>query len=329
MRTLSPAIQRALADLATSITRLLESPPHALFDAVEHLQRSSTIYVTGIGKSSFVAMKMAATLTSLGVSARYIDAVSAMHGDAGTMNATDTLVVFSKSGETTELLPFMHLVKELSVPIVALCNRPTSTLALLANVVVPVTSTHEFDDESLVPTSSVALHLAYADCLAVMTASSRPSRASFGSAHPGGLIGALTSGIVSDAMHANESLPMIDMQATVTHALVTLSTSSLGIVCIVDDDNRLLGVITDGDIRRLVARGLLDSSQRALDIATTQPITIASHASLTQALSVMEEREKPLNVLPVLDGDRCVGVLRLHDILRRNVVARPHSNERV
>lgn len=200
-------------------------------------------------------------------------------------------------------------------------------MASVANVVVPVASTREFDEESLVPTSSVALHLAYADCLAMMMASSRPTPVHIGSAHPGGLIGALTSGVVADAMHAQDAMPFVGIEATMTDALVTLSTSSLGIVCILDDEQCLHGVITDGDVRRLASRALLVGSQRALDVATRYPITIDVHTTLVQALSVMEDRDKPLNVLPVLDGPRCVGVIRLHDIIRRNVVARPLSNE--
>lgn len=303
--------------------RALERSRDAINDgferAVQLLSRAPKTVTSGLGKSSFIARKMAATMASVRLPALYLHPVDALHGDSGILEAGDVLVAFSKSGETPEVLRLVALARDLGLSIIAVTARPSSSLGEAADASVGALIEAELDEDDVLPTASTTSALVIADLLALGALNANGgSSERLRSSHPGGAIGAALQREVREVMHVGDQLPVIDVQSVMADALVELSGKSLGIVCLVDGDQNLQGIITDGDVRRLAASGMEVAALRAADVMTKEPMTIAPTATLHEALQVMERGERQIAVLPVLESTRCVGVIRLHDIVRLN-----------
>jgi len=300
---------RAVADLGA---RLDESFDRAVGLLVECRGR---VIVTGMGKSGIVCQKIAATLSSTGCPSYFMHPAEAVHGDLGMLVAGDVLLALSNSGETEEIVRLLELVRRLGAKIVAMSGSPESTLARFADVHLDVSVAQEACTWDLVPTASSTAALAMGDALAVATYERRGfSEQEFARFHPGGRLGRklLQVGML---MHRDAELPVVRSGVPMDAAVREINGKKLGMTCIVDERDRLVGVLTDGDLRRWMLESeapLQGSVERAM---TRAPLTIGPEALATEALRIMEQ--KLITSLPVLDEQRTLlGVIHLHDLWR-------------
>ncbi|ANB01354.1 KpsF/GutQ family sugar-phosphate isomerase [Ectothiorhodospira sp. BSL-9] len=278
------------------------------------------VVVTGMGKSGHVGGKIAATLASTGTPAFFVHPGEASHGDLGMITTGDTVLALSNSGETDELLTILPLIRRLGAPLIALTGNPRSTLAREANVHLDVSVAAEACPLGLAPTSSTTATLAMGDALAVAMLEARGFTADdFARSHPGGRLGRRLLLHVGDIMHTGERIPLVRADAPLTDALMEITRQGLGMTAVVDEHRNLIGVYTDGDLRRTLDRGIDIRSTCIGDVMTRQCKTVQSGMLAAEALKVMEDHK--ISALPVVDvGQRLVGALNMHDLLRAGVV---------
>lgn len=291
------------------------------FERATHLlSAANKIVSTGLGKSGFIARKLAATLSSLRMPSIYLHPVDALHGDSGILEAGDCMVAFSKSGETPEVLRLIDHVRGLGICVVAITSRLNSAITQRADATLYAHIASELDELNLVPTASTTAALVMADILALSAAEHRGVAAdALRASHPGGAIGASLLRLVDEVMHSGAALPTVTPDATLKAALTELSQKGLGAVCVNNNDGVLVGLLTDGDVRRFVQAGGDAEHTSVQNVMTTSPVTISPGATLHEAFLMMEQRTRQLSVLPVVDGTTCVGLVRLHDIVRVNL----------
>ncbi|MBU3741323.1 MAG: KpsF/GutQ family sugar-phosphate isomerase [Candidatus Kapabacteria bacterium] len=313
------AAQEALRNQIESLLRMVDMLDHRYIHAVALLHGANNVITAGLGKSGFVAQKLAATLASVCVSARWMHPVDALHGDAGVVGEGDVVVVISKSGETPEVLRFADVMRGLGCHIISITSATENALASMSDVALLAPVIREMDEHDILPTVSTTSALVMADLLAigVLSADSDPLRR-LRRSHPDGMIGGTLLRSVADVMHTGAAVPRVSEDTTMLDALVEMTSKSLGIVCVMRDD-RLVGILTDGDVRRLVTRGADLAASTIAEHMTMSPVTVTPTASLHEALQVMERPERQIGVLPVVDNEACVGVIRLHDIVRLQV----------
>lgn len=287
-------------------------------DAVEIINKSNKVIISGIGKSGAIGKKIAATFSSVGIVALFMHPVEAMHGDIGMVAEGDALILLSKSGATEELMRIVPYLKNKGVKIISIVGNLNSPLAKYSDVVLDGSVESEACPFNLAPTSSAIAALALGDVLAVCLMKARDfNREDFSNLHPSGQIGRNVNLKVSDVMHANGDLPFVKPNDTFKSAILQITDKALGCVCVCDNDMKLLGIITDGDIRRSFEKYDDIRGLTAERIMTINPITIDESAPLADALSVMENRNSQISVLPVIDlKGECKGVIRIHDIIR-------------
>ena len=278
------------------------------------------IVVLGMGKSGHIGGKLAATLASTGSPAFFVHAGEASHGDLGMITARDVVVALSNSGETDELITILPLIKRLGVPLIALTGKPESTLARAASVNIHVGVAQEACPLNLAPTSSTTAALAMGDALAVSLLEARGfTREDFARSHPGGKLGRRLLLLIDDIMHSGEDIPVVAPDAPLRDALVEMSRKGLGMTTVLDDQQRLLGIFTDGDLRRSLDQGIDLHSISVREIMTAGGRTMRQGSLAAEALHTMEEHK--INALLVVDqSDRVVGALNMHDLLRAGVV---------
>lgn len=320
---LQSQIDKALQRLElqqNSLQHLTAALGSVFVEAVSCLSSADKIITTGLGKSGFIARKMAATLSSLAVPAHYIHPVDALHGDCGIVSPNDCLVAFSKSGETPELLRFASHVKQIGVSLVLVTGRATCSLASQAHATIQVYAQNEFDDDDIVPTVSTTTSLVVADLLAVAVAEVKGTTLHhLRQTHPNGGIGATLLRTVDEIMHSGDMLPTVTTGVPLATALVELTSKGLGAVCVVSTEGRLQGILTDGDVRRLVQSGK-DAQKLFVDEVMSQhPVTIEPGSTLHEALLIMERGKRQISVVPVVSNGKCVGLVRVHDIVRVNL----------
>lgn len=302
---------------------MLEAELDEQFDGVvEALRTSTAIVCSGVGKSGFVARKFAASLTSLGLSATYMHSTDALHGDLGSVRPGTVLVLFSKSGETRELIQLLDIVHGQNITIVSITSRRSSSLSQRSKYALYAPIEREYDRTNILPTASTTAALIMAD-LIVMSLSHRlpDSIGTLSRTHPMGTIGSLLGHRVEDFMHSGDSLPLIETNGSVEQAIHVLDRHALGIVCVVGEGRRLCGILTDGDVRRLVERTVDLSNCSVDDVMTASPTVVNPDATLHQALLILESPERSISVLPVVEGDALVGVIRLHDVVRAQMAS--------
>lgn len=273
------------------------------------------VVVTGLGKSGLICQKIAATLSSTGTPAYFLHPGEALHGDIGLVVAGDVVLLVSNSGETDELVRCVEIMRRVGVPIVALTGRPGSTLARHADVAIDVSVPREACALDLAPTASTTAALAMGDALAVACYEQRGFTAKdFARIHPAGRLGrAIVE--VRELMHAGDDLPKVSEDATLEEAVRELSAKKLGMTCVVDASGRLVGVLTDGDLRRRLLATERPLAGRVAEAMTRSPVTIAPDALAGEALRVLEERK--ITSLAVVEPDRkLAGVLQIHDLWR-------------
>lgn len=281
------------------------------------LEARGRVIVSGMGKSGHVARKIAATLASTGTPAHFVHPAEASHGDLGMLARGDVALVLSNSGETPELADIIAHTRRFSIPLIAVAGRAGSTLMRSADVGLVLPSVPEACETGIVPTTSTTMTLALGDALAIALMESRAfTPENFRDFHPGGRLGARLAR-VGDLMHGPAELPLIDEGAPMAEALLEISAKGFGVVGVRDGAGRLVGVITDGDLRRHMT-GLLD--RRAGEVMTRSPRTIAPEALAEEALAEMQARKITCLFVVARGGAEAQGILHVHDCLRAGVV---------
>lgn len=278
------------------------------------------IVVLGIGKSGHIGGKIAATLASTGTPAFFVHPAEANHGDMGMITAQDVVVALSNSGETDEILTLLPLIKRLGVPLIALTGNAGSTLGKAADVHIDVSVPQEACPLGLAPTSSTTATLAMGDALAVALLEARGFTAEdFARSHPGGRLGRRLLLLIDDVMHVGDQMPRSAPDDLLKEALLEMSRKGLGTTVVVDRDERVLGVFTDGDLRRTLDRQLDVHAARVAEVMTRDCKTIAPGTLAAEALRMMQQHK--INALPVVSSaGTLVGVLNMHDLLRAGVL---------
>ena len=278
------------------------------------------VVCTGMGKSGHVARKIAATLASTGTPAFYVHPGEAGHGDLGMVTDADVVLALSYSGESDEVLQLLPVLKRQGNALISMTGRPASTLARAAAVHLDVSVPQEACPLHLAPTASTTASLAMGDALAVALLEARGFTADdFARSHPAGALGRRLLLHIADVMHTGEAVPTVPARATVSEALVEISRKLLGMTAVIDDDDRLLGLYTDGDLRRSLDAGIDVRTTAIAEVMTRSPRTIGADALAAEAAQLMEAHK--IGGLIVVDADsRVVGALNIHDLLRARVV---------
>jgi arabinose-5-phosphate isomerase len=318
--TLLSAARRALAIEARAVDSLgvRLGPP---FVAACRLCLACTgrVIVTGIGKSGHVGRKIAATLASTGTAAFFLHAAEASHGDLGMITASDVVLALSNSGESPELVFLLPHLKRLGIPLITLTGKLDSTLARNATVSLDVTVPEEACPLNLTPTASTTAMLAMGDALAVTLLEARGFTAvDFARSHPGGSLGRRLFLRVADIMRRGEELPRIAPTATLAQGLLEMSRKGLGMTVVVDAQDAVLGVFTDGDLRRLLDRQIDIHAVRMQDVMTKRCRTIGPHELAAEGVHLMDQHR--ITVLPVIQDGRLLGAFNVHDLLRAGVM---------
>jgi len=276
--------------------------------------------VTGMGKSGHIARKIAATLASAGTPAFYLHPGEASHGDLGMLTRGDVVLALSNSGETDEIITILPLIKRLGVPLISLTGNEASRIARDADVNIDVSVEKEACPLGLAPTASTTAALAMGDALALALLAARGfSAEDFARSHPAGRLGRRLLLHLSDVMHTGEGVPRVSLQTPLAEALVEMTGKRLGMTAVTDDEGRLLGVFTDGDLRRTLDTRADLHALGIGDVMTVDCVTVPPEMLAAEALNVMQTRK--INALLVVDADRrVVGALNIHDLLRAGVL---------
>jgi arabinose-5-phosphate isomerase len=314
---LSREIARRVLTIEAEAVAALAARLEPSFDrAVELLVGcKGRVVVAGMGKSGIVCQKIAATLSSTGTPAYFLHPAEALHGDIGLLVPGDVVLVVSNSGETEELVRCLELVRRIGVPIVAFTGRSDSTLARYADVHIDVSVAREACALDLAPTASTTASLAMGDALAVACYERRGFTATdFARTHPGGRLGRKVTE-VRELMRQGDAVPRVLPTASMADAVQEMSAKGLGMTCVVDAAGRLVGILTDGDLRRRMLESDRPLAGPVSSAMTTRPVTIAPEALAGEALRILEDRK--ITSLAVADaGLQLVGVLQIHDLWR-------------
>jgi len=278
------------------------------------------IVVTGMGKSGHIGNKIAATLASTGSPSFFVHPGEASHGDLGMITPQDVVLAMSNSGETGELVTIVPIIKRLGIPLISMTGNPSSTLATEADVALDISVAKEACPLGLAPTASTTATLAMGDALAVALLEARDfTEEDFARSHPGGSLGRRLLIHVKDIMHAGEAIPMVGHNATLTDALMEMTDKTLGMTAVIDDDKKLLGIFTDGDLRRTFDQNIDIRNAMVKEVFRKGCVTVKPHMLAAEALQLMQK--KMINALLVVDeNDTLVGALNMHDMLRAGVV---------
>ena len=325
-----PVEDATLLERARDVLRVEADAVLELVDRIDHgfalacrlvLGCRGRVVVSGIGKSGHVARKIAATFASTGTPAFFVHPAEASHGDLGMITRDDVFVALSNSGQTEELLTIVPLIKRQGARLIAMTGNPDSALARHADVHLYAGARREACPLNLAPTASTTAALALGDALAVAVLEARGfGSADFARSHPGGSLGRKLLTHVSDVMRTGDAVPTVAADASFAEALVEITRKRMGMVAVLDDDGRVLGIFTDGDLRRVLGRGTADLKGVAIrSLMTADPITIGPTALAVEAVRHMEER-RITQILVVDDSRHLLGALHFHDLLTAKVV---------
>lgn len=303
---------RAIADLAQYINDDFENCVQEIYSA------KGRVVITGVGKSAIIANKIVATLNSTGTPALFMHAADAIHGDLGMVQRDDIVICISKSGNTSEIKVLVPLLKRRGSRLVALVSNTNSYLAKQADYVLNATIAEEACPNNLAPTTSTTAHMALGDALAVALLHLRNfTSADFAEFHPGGSLGKQLYLRVSD-IFVNNELPMVSPDTGMRDVIVEISSKRLGCTSVVDGNKNLLGIITDGDLRRMMQKEVNLEKIKAADLMSTSPKTIDRGEFAVKALHIMQENS--ITQLAVVDGTKIAGFVHLHDLLKEGIV---------
>ncbi len=309
--------RRVLRDEAAGLTALAAALDQSFAAAVDLLaQISGRVVVSGMGKSGHIARKIAATLASTGTPSQYVNAAEASHGDLGMITAGDAVVALSYSGETPELSDLVAYTKLGRIPLIAITGRAGSSLARGADVALVLPDITEACPLNLAPTTSTTVMLALGDALAVALLERQGfSPVEFSALHPGGQLGRRFLKI-ADIMHTGDEVPLVDGEIKMSEALVVMTAKCFGCIGITGQGKRLVGIITDGDLRRHMGDGFLEHPTR--EVMTGGPKTMAADTLAASALALMKESK--ITAVFVVENEVPVGIVHIHDLLRAGIV---------
>ena len=315
----NPIIKKAKQVISVEI-EALQKISNSLDDefvrAVKLITTANKIIVSGVGKSGIIGQKISATLSSTGVSAVFLHPVEALHGDIGMVQKDDVIILLSKSGNTEELVRLIPYLKMRCAKIISIVGNTTSFLATNADVTLDASVEAEACPFNLAPTASTTVALAIGDALAVCLMFERKfTLEDFSRLHPLGQIGRTTTLCVKDVMCGINDVAVASPDMIFKDALIAMSQKPLGCICVVDAENKLLGILTDGDVRR-VLQNFNDVLNLELNqLMTSKPVVINQAAPLIEALALMENRTNQISVLPVVENNSLLGLIRIHDII--------------
>ncbi|MBU1195960.1 MAG: KpsF/GutQ family sugar-phosphate isomerase [Proteobacteria bacterium] len=302
------------ADSILSLSRTIDHQFEKLVHAI--CESTGRVIISGIGKSGLIGKKIVATLISTGTNSLFLHPVEALHGDLGMVNKEDVFIAISNSGETAELNHLLPLIKDIGCTLCAFTGKPDSSMTQFCDIIINTAVEKEACPFNMAPTSSTTAQLAMGDALAVVLITQKKFKKSdFMRSHPGGVLGQRLSCRVGQIMFEASKAPCVKTGDSMMLALEKLDNFSLGAVLVIDEDNRLKGIITDGDIRHYVSDRHFDLLSAGVDsIMSKNPHTLDAESYLYDALNLMEKYQ--ITVLPIVDDEnRLEGLLHLHDIL--------------
>ena len=312
--------KKVLQTEANAILKALQRVDHRFETAVDILFNCrGQVVVTGMGKSGLIGRKIAATMTSTGSRAAFLHPAEAIHGDIGIIHPEDVVLVLSTSGETGEVTRMLDYIKRLGIKLIALVGNPRSTLARQSDVFIDCSVEKEACPIGLVPTASSTLALAIGDALSIALMEKRGfSEDDFRYFHPGGQIGKKLLK-VKHLMHKGRQMPVADVAARMKGVINTINDKKFGVAIVVRDRDRVAGIITDGDLRRLFLKGTDFSKARASSCMTAAPLCISEEKMAVEALKIMEDRAVT-SLIVVDEKNRLRGLLHLHDLWRTEMI---------
>ncbi len=314
--------KKVLTIEAEAVSALTEKLNPDFEKAVEIIFNSKgRVVVTGMGKSGLVGKKIAATLASTGTPAFFLHPAEASHGDLGMVTSEDVIIAISNSGETEELVNLIPFLKRFNVAIISMTGNPASSLSRAADVTLDVSVKEEACPLGIVPTASTTAMLAMGDALAVALLMKRGFKEEdFAFFHPGGSLGKKLFIKVSDLMHTGDALPLVTPDMPMINATMEISSKRLGVAIVAGTDKEILGIITDGDLRRGIEKwGKAFFDMNAGEVMTKNPKTISEDELAAKALSIMERHSITSLIVPDDEG-RAKGIIHLHDILKKGIV---------
>ena len=313
--------KRVLEIEARAVQVLIDRLDERFVQAVDVLyQCKGKVIVSGMGKSGLIGQKIAATLASTGTPSFFLHPAEGVHGDLGMVARRDAMIAISNSGETQEVLQLLPFVKRMNLPVVALTGRTTSTLGKISDVVLDISVSEEACPMGLAPTASTTATLAMGDALALALLRKRGfKQEDFAQFHPGGTLGRRLLVKVKDLMHGGNDVPRIGLDASGSDAILEMTAKKLGMTTVLNETGLLMGIITDGDLRRFIQHGGDFTRVTAADLASQNPKTIGPDELATTAVGLMEQHS--ITALVVVDRQhRLTGVIHLHDLLKHGIV---------
>lgn len=310
--------KQVLKQEAAAIEDIVDTINESFFNAVELiLNTSGRVIVTGMGKPGYIARKLSATFMSTGTPSFYLHPAEAIHGDLGSLTKFDTIIAISNSGETAEILNILSTIQKINIPLISICGNPSSTLARFATYNLDAHITNEACPLNLAPTTSTTVQLALSDALAISVMNAKKfTKNDFAFYHPGGSLGQIRLMTVKQLVEKHNRQVSITAEKSISDAIFVMTNSGIGAVAIVNKENALLGIITDGDIRRQLKTypDLLNINVTQLMIST--PVTVEQNQTVSDALNIMEQHKpRPITVLPVLDvNKKFIGMIHITDI---------------
>jgi len=321
VKTMLKRAKEIIVREADAVRQVAEKLNHSFCKAVETiLNCKGKVIVTGMGKSGLVGRKLVATFNSTGTPAMFLHAAEGLHGDVGILQKDDIVIAVSKSGNSDELERLFPLFDRLGVPIIAITGNTNSNLAKKSMITLDVSVPGEADNDNLAPTSSTTAALALGDALAVVVQEQRGfSMEDFSLLHPGGTLGRRLNLRIKDLMHTDDELPLVSSNTLVKEMILEMTAKRLGCALIVDEQEKLIGIFTDGDLRRLVESNLDFLTKKSGEVVTTDPKRITADALAERGLKVMEDYK--ITVLVIVDKqEKPVGLVHIHDILQSKLV---------
>lgn len=313
--------QAVIKEEASAVLELSKRIDDNFFSACESLLATTgRIVVLGIGKSGHIGRKIAATLASTGSPAFFISAAEAAHGDMGMINKQDVAILLSNSGQSEELISLLPPLKRLGIPLIALTGNQQSHLAKNANIALDVSVSNEACPLGLAPTTSTTAMLAMGDALAVALLDARGfDERDFARSHPAGRLGKRLLIKVADIMHQGEDIPKVSKDTSLKQGLLEMTSKGLGMTVVVDDDDKVLGIFTDGDLRRVFDKNINLQSSIIKDVMTSRCHTAREQQLAAEILEIMQTLR--INSMPVTDkNNKLVGALNMHDLLNAGVI---------
>tara|TARA_B100000242_G_scaffold293502_1_gene271854 strand:- start:227 stop:1189 length:963 start_codon:yes stop_codon:yes gene_type:complete len=304
-------INREIAALKRT-TKLLDNKFDKACEAI--ISNKGKVITLGVGKSSFIAMKMAATLSSTGTAALFLHPLDALHGDVGVIKKNDVVIIYSNSGETQEVIKLLPLLKLLKCCIISITGNLSSSLARYSEISLDASVTREACPHNLAPTSSIICALAISDALALAISSQNNfTIKDFAKTHPGGAIGKRLMVTVSSIM-IKKNIPLVTGNSKFSKLLEKTTKYNLGLAIITDSQKKLIGVISDGDIKRIMKENKDFESIQIKTVMTKTPVIVSPTMLAAEALSILEDNN--ITVLPVIDKNKVTGILTLKDIIK-------------